>query len=527
MPMQSVIIQPILGLKTNVPNNDTSLFNGNATYCVDMRNVDFNRIRSSANKTTGLTQFTVSQNTQKTRCLGLFELVGSAATDHIVFDNGKFYYVAADRSQTNVDAAAPVTFGQSNDALISMIQYSDYIIFTDRSRTLTPYKWKNGDVNLTKLTLAGTEYKFSYIEAYQRRIIGAYSDQTNGDIEIRWTNALPAWAGLSFPTANQLYKPGNDSITGIKTFGSNACFLYGSNSIDSIDYYANYTTPFAIRNLVSNQGSTGHHSIVDIGSAHLLFNRFYGFCAYAGGTDFPAGGKPISEPIDNWIGTINPLYYHLICGTFIPQRNEVCWAVPLDGASTNNSMLFYDLRTGSWRRKDIAASYVDFWVVDTSIAWSDLPAIGYTYWSDFGLMTWSDLISSKPYLVSGNTGGHVYIDSGESNLGAAWDAYRTEPMLPLPIQGNARSLLLEIWFSLASIGNYSLNVWYRGGDTVGECSTSPWVVLTEVSCNSPSNAVCYLSQNNRYHQIRWGTDAASEPFSVNAIEFKFVPQGVY
>ena len=527
MPMQSVIIQPILGLKTNVPQNDLTLFNGSAVHCVDMANVDFNRIRNSANKTTGLSTYTASQNAQKTRCLGLFELVGSAATDHLVWDNGKFYYIAADRSQTNVDAAAPVTMGQSNDALISMIQYGDYVLFTDRSRTLTPYKWKNGEANLTKLILSGSEYKFSYLETYQRRIIGAYSDQTNGDIEIRWTEALPTWASLTFPAANQLYKPGNDSITGVKSFGSNACFLYGSNSIDSIDYYANYTTPFAIRNVVSNQGCTGHHSIIDIGSAHFLFNKFYGFCAYAGGNDFPNGGRPLSYNIENWISGINPLYYHLIVGTFLPQTSEACWAVPLNGGSTNNALLFYDIRTGNWRKKEIIASYVDFWITDTSLTWNDLAALGYSTWNDFGLMRWADLISSTPYMVSGNTGGHVYMDSTEGNLGAAWNGYRTEPILPLPLQGNARSLLLEIWFSLASVGNYSMNVWYRGGDTVGECSSAPWTVLTEVSCNSPSNAVCYLSENNRYHQIQWGTDSASEPFSVNAIEFKFVPQGAY
>jgi hypothetical protein len=525
--MESVIIQPILGLKTNVPQNDSTLFQGNSCHCVDMVNVDFSRVRNSANKTPGATAYTASQNAQKTRCLGLFELLGSAATDHIVFDNGKMFYVASDRSQTAMDAAAPVTFAQSNDALMSMVQYGDYLVFTDRSRTLTPYKWKNGDANLTKLILASTEFKFSYLETYQRRIIGAYSDQTNGDIEIRWTDALPTWASLSFPAANQLYKPGNDSITGIKTFGNNACFLYGSNSIDSIDYYVDYTVPFAIRNQVDNQGCTGHHSIVDIGAAHLLFNKFYGFCAYAGGSMFPAGGRPISESIENWISSINPLYYHLIVGTFLPQRAEACWAVPLNGSATNNALLFYDTRSGEWRKKEITASYVDFWTLDTSLTWNDLAALGYVTWNDFGLKTWSDLISSNPYMVHGNTGGHVYIESSESNLGAAWEGFRTEPIFPLPLQGGTRSLLEEIWFSLASTGNYSLYVHYRGGETVGECQTAPWQVLPEVDCNKPSNAVCYTAQNHRYHQIKWGTDAASEPFSVNAIEFKFIPEGIY
>lgn len=521
--MQSLVIQPILGLKTDVPQNDGSLFNGSACHCVDMMNVDFKRIRNSANKSTGVSQYTTSQNSQKTRCLGLFEL-DTTDNDHVIFDNGKFYYLASDLSQTNVDAVAPVTFGQNDSSLMSMVQYGDYIIFTDRSRTLTPYKWKNGDVNLTKLILSSTEFKFSYLALFQRRIIGAYSNQTNGDIEIRWTDALPTWATLSFPAANQLYKPGNDSITGIKTFGSNSCFLYGKQSIDSIDYYVNYETPFAIRNLVSNHGCESHHSIVDIGSAHLLFNKDYGFTPYSGGAEFPAGGRPISEKIENLIAGINPIYYNLIVGTFIPNTRETCWAVPLEGSSYNNTLLYYDIRTGDWHRKDINAGYIDSWTLNTTITWNDLAALGYSTWNDFGTMRWSDLVGSTPFFVHGNTGGHVYIDSTEENVSAAWDGYRTEPIISL---GNERSLLLEIWFSLAKTGNYNLYVYHRSGDTVGECEASPWTTLNEVSCSNPDNAVCYTDKLNRYHQIKWGTNGGSEPFSVNAIEFKFVPQGRY
>jgi hypothetical protein len=80
---------------------------------------------------------------------------------------------------------------------------------------------------------------------------------------------------------------------------------------------------------------------------------------------------------------------------------------------------------------------------------------------------------------------------------------------------------------LAAVGNYSLDVYYRGADTVGGCEGAAWLQLDAVSCNTPSNAVCYTAQNNRYHQLKWGTDAANEAFSVNAIEFKFVPQGNY
>ncbi|GAG09658.1 unnamed protein product, partial [marine sediment metagenome] len=88
-------------------------------------------------------------------------------------------------------------------------------------------------------------------------------------------------------------------------------------------------------------------------------------------------------------------------------------------------------------------------------------------------------------------------------------------------------LLLEIWFNFVETGNYSLYVSHRSGDTVGECKGAAWVALPEVSCDDPANAVTRLAENNRFHQIKWGTDGANEAFVVNRIEFKYAPQGRY
>ena len=117
-----------------------------------------------------------------------------------------------------------------------MINYGGYFIFADRAEH-TPYKWKHGDANLTKLILDGTEFKFRYLTKFQQRIIGAYSDQTNGDLDLRWTDAIPTWASLDFAAANQLYKPGEDSITGVSKFGVNNLFVYGTDSICALQYF--------------------------------------------------------------------------------------------------------------------------------------------------------------------------------------------------------------------------------------------------------------------------------------------------
>jgi hypothetical protein len=527
--LQSLTIRPILGLKTDVPQNDPSLFNGEACHCVDMQNVDLNRIRNASSKSTGITAYNISATAQHTKCQGLFELKSGSTVDHLYWDNGKFYYVASDRSFTNVDASSPIQFGTGDSDLVSAINVGGYCIFTTRDAGKTAYKWKNGDANLTKFLVAGTEYKFKYLAPFQRRVFGANSTETNGDIEIRWTQAWTESnyfaSAATMAAGNQLFKPGNDSITGIKPLGSNACILYGEDSICTIDYFVNYTTPFAINERVSGQGSVNHHSIVDVGGIHYFFNRNYGFVGYSGGQGLLNGGKPISYDIEDKISGINPAYFPQIVGKFLAIEKTCVWAVPLDGAATPNTLLYYDLMSGQWSVKKIDCRYIDAWTLDSSLIWNDLAALGYTYWSDFGLLRWSDLISSRAFLVHGNTNGYAYLDSGESNAGAAWDGWRIEPIISL--SETQRALLLEVWFGVASTGNYYLYVYYRGGDTEAECEASSWEALQEVSVNIPDNAVCYLAKNNRYHQIKWGTDAASEPFSVNTITFKYIPQGTY
>src|SRR3990172_6971962 len=105
--MESLTIRPILGLKTDVPQNDPTLFQGEACHCVEMENIDLDRIRNASSKSTGISQYSASANAQHTKCLGLMELKGTSV-DHLFWDNGKFYYLASDRTFTAIDAAAPV-----------------------------------------------------------------------------------------------------------------------------------------------------------------------------------------------------------------------------------------------------------------------------------------------------------------------------------------------------------------------------------------------------------------------------------
>jgi len=467
------------------------------------------------------------------QCQGLFELRGSSATDHIIIWDGYVFVYDSSLDPQDKTGGSALNTGSANE-LFSIIQVGDYAVYADFGGN-TPYKWDNGDATHSKLIQSGTEFKFRYLAPFQRRIIGAYSDQTDGDIEIRWSNA---WTTASFfasacefAAANQLFKPGNDSITGIKTLGGNQCFLYGTDSCNSIDYYPDYTTPFSIRVMNNTQGFVSHFSIVEALGAHYGFNKNYGFCAYAGGTQFPLNGRPVSEDIESWIRDMNQNYHDLIVGTFIPRQNEICWTVPLEGSSSCNALLFYHVLDGTWRRKDFAVEFVDTWELNTTLVWDhattrDMADLGYTTWSDAGSVTWGELFSARQWLVYANGDGDLWYDTDDENAGSDFDGYYQSPIMDFG-RPNDKDLLLEIWFQIVEYGDFNLYVWHRAGATVSECEGSGWTVLDEVDCNNPDNAVTYLAELGRFHQIRFGTDEKNERFGVNSIEFKYAPQGRY
>ncbi len=99
-------------------------------------------------------------------------------------------------------------------------------------------------------------------------------------------------------------------------------------------------------------------------------------------------------------------------------------------------------------------------------------------------------------------------------------AYRIEPVLDF---GNPYrfDLLQEIWFGITDGGVFSIDVYHRSGDTLGELEADSWTQLDSLSCNNPTRPVVHVNKNARMHQIKWGTDKVSEKFQVNDITFKY------
>jgi len=535
--MESYIIYPILGLRTDVVPNDPMLFkqvmDGHATHCVEGRNINFSRRRNTTAKSLGKYEWSNSAIGTPTACQGVYEQYdGTNRVIWIAYD-GNVYRYDANRDPNEVADAGATAFASGVNDFYSFITYGSYMVFSDWGEH-TPYCSDYNDANLAKLVTSGTEYKARYLESFQRRIIGAFvtSGITSfGNISIIWTDANPVPGtsctfGSGDPPSNHLYLPVDDPIRGIKRMGRNQCFVYGSNSINRLDYYIDYTNPFGFTTVVENQGFEAHHSIVDVGGVHYGYNRNYGFCRYDGSNVFPSGGYPISYPIENVVSSIRDSGVPYIYGTLHKYRNEICWTVPIDGATAPNAMLFYNYLEDKWRRVDFECRCLSGAVLKSNLAWSGLAALGYSTWEDFGSLRWADLYDETQDLIFSGTDGKLYYHGTEGDDGSDFDGYRVEPILDFG-KPNDRSLLLEIWFNIVQTGNYNLYVHHRSGDTIGECLDSGWTALDEVSCNSPANAVTRTNKNARYHQIKWGTDAANEVFIINKIEFKYVSQGRY
>jgi hypothetical protein len=526
-------IIPILGLKTSVPQDDYSLFRplgeGIAyTHDTGGINVDYQRKHNTATKAYGYTKYANSANAQATRCMGLFELETGTTRDYIFFDNGKVYYLDSSLDPIEITASPAVTFANGLADYYSIIRIGSYVVWADMATT-TPYKWANGDANSSKLIANGTEYKFRYIESFQRRVIGAYSDQTNGEFEIRWSTSWPGTAitALNFPAANQGYVPNDDLIVGVKRMGRNRCFIYCNDSIHSLDYLANFSLPFALRNIVSSQGAESNISIVDLGDRHYFFNRNYGFVEFRGG-EFPYGGRPISEDIEKDLQNINVDSMNTIMGKYIPLTREICWTGAFDGGTTPTHLYFYHIDKKTWRKEDKVMRCIDVWRLYSLYTWNDfVTEIGGTgIWTDAGTSTWSDYTQTKTRLVMANNDGWLYYHFGEDLNGSNIDGYRIEPIMDF---GDATrpDLLEEIWFQFGLTGNFSIDVYHRSGDTVGEVIADSWTALPSISMNSPADPKVDCGETARLHQIKWGTDLKDEKYEVNRIEFNFEPGGQY
>ena len=373
------------------------------------------------------------------------------------------------------------------------IRYGNYVLFANDYVGYPIMKWSNGDGNITPLISKdeASYYTFKFIAEFHNRIIGASSGETNGPLEIRWTDALPTFMDLEFPSANQLYKPGTDPIRGISKMGSNSLYLYSRDSIDRIIYNANIDTVFSIETKINGTGCASHNSIINLHGYNYFYNNDLGFVRYDGGTRITPSDI-ISRDIKTDLKSISTSYSRYIQGKFIPYTNEIVWTVPISG-TTNNYLYYYNIESGQWRIEDKVAYYIDMWTRATG-----------EY--------------QKP--VFANTDGYVYKIAGELYAGASEiEAYRYEPIMDFGTMRKKR--LQEIWFGVTDGGAYSIDNAIRVGDTVKEVLGKSWTALSSLSLNNPPEPCIRLDQSARFIQFKWGTDSDSEKYGVNTIDFAY------
>ncbi len=294
-------------------------------------------------------------------------------------------------------------------------------------------------------------------------------------------------------------------------------------------FYPDFVSPFRIFTVVPTQGSVNHHSIINLGNRHFMFNRNYGFCEYRGDNQFPAGGKPISENIESDVLDINSTFYDMIVGTFWPLTRELVWAVPAGGNSTPNQLWFYNLDTGQWRFEDKAMRFLADWLIGPSFTWNDfIAALGGAgaVWTAAGDNSWAFYTSERQQLVYSNTDGHVNHQTSEGIVGGNLDGNRVEPVLHFGDRARFDTIK-KIWFDMGNVSStFTIDVYHRSGNTCGELLAQSFgSAIGTVSLDSPYVPVLdpYPQKTARLHQIKWGTPAVNEKFQVSGITFEFNP----
>ena len=560
-------IKPILGTKTDVPIDDESLImpSGSValTYDVGGQNVDYERKMNACTKSFGFSEW--SNSTSMGALInGMFELDDGTNRDNLLFVGGRVYYydgskdpvriqgfkitysslaggpaaaaetVTGDTTATvatvvtGISAAAgtlyvsDITGGTGDfsasesltfsggatadcDSVLtnvalnngsreaySVIRYGSSVIFADWGAN-TPQRWANGDANFVNL-ITGTNatlYKFRYLAEWYLHIIGLYSDQTNGDIDIRWTEALPG-ADVTFPAANQIYTSGRDSITGVSRIGSNNLLIYGTDSISRLDYYPSAKPAFGITTLLDGQGAACNSSIINAYGANWFFNKNYGFVRYSGGSRILATDV-ISRDIEPIIQGIDARYYGAIVGTAIPGKRQLVWSVPTAGASTVNALLYFDVETGKWSKETKSFTYID---------------------------AWTKANGERKELVMSSSSGRVYESDGESaawtNYSHLWRGHRIEPAMHFG-DPKKKKILKAVWFGIIEGGDYSIDLYHRGGDTVKELEGQSWQYVGSLNLNNPDPPVIYMPSLMvavAYDNLSGGTYSVGDPIYI-------------
>lgn len=539
--MLSFTIIPSLGIKDDVPPDDLSMFEFITesiakTHCTDSDFVGYDNIYTSrkgcANKVGGLqtlitTGASVASGTMSV--IAAFGYLYNAVVYHYLAVGNKSDEVKIYEC-TSTGSCVVLSDGLGNEQFLMSAGggvIAPYVGFSgDHDRVIitggtpgiaSPFCVQPGEGIAQKLIAGGTDYNINFITSFENRIFGANTDITNGDgyYDIRYSNLNPTLpdyslsidSSLSFGASNQLFYPDKEEITGIKKLNNNRLFVYARDSIAEIKYTANYSSPFSIKRIMSGYGALCNNCIIGLAGLHFFYDRNNGFCSFDGANIYP-----LSKTIQEIVDSIDPIQLpafgggtygeqYDMPGAYNPRTNEIVWSVSYN-ATTNTDVLYYNIMSNSWRKDPIAAKSI------------------YSVYEE-GSGSYK-----TTYFV--NDGEIKYNYYSTSNSGTTYTAYRIEPVLNFG--GENKTLLNEIWARpVASTVGEEIDFWYRGGDSVTQLEAQSWTSYGSFRTDTADPNVVRspkgLNTNNRYHQVKWGSDSTGALFSIEKIEFKYVPQG--
>jgi hypothetical protein len=166
------------------------------------------------------------------------------------------------------------------------------------------------------------------------------SDIFDSDTYDRILNQLKVTAGVA------------DYLQYVHPFTEDNAVIFNRNSIHLMMGLSGSLSDIALKEITREAGLVAQKSVVTIGDK-IFFLSDNGIYAtqFQDLYNLRGAGLPLSDPINPLIKRINPDYAHNAVAVYHDNRYWI--AVPIDGSTTNNAILIYNLLNQGWESMDL------------------------------------------------------------------------------------------------------------------------------------------------------------------------------
>lgn len=168
------------------------------------------------------------------------------------------------------------------------------------------------------------------------------SDILDGDTYDQLQNQLKVTAGIA------------DYVQWVHPFTDDNAVVFNRNSIHLISGLSGSLGDISLKEITREAGLVAQKSVVTIGNK-IFFLSDNGVYATEFGDlyNLRGAGLPLSDPIDPIIKRINSDYAQNAVGIY--HDNRYFLAIPLDGSTTNNAIIVFNLLNQQWESVDVVA----------------------------------------------------------------------------------------------------------------------------------------------------------------------------